>query len=72
MFNNLMKKTKNKFNKNIMKNKFLSSCPIFIIDEKLLNILHKLHSHVCHKKIYKHKRFQKFITKILTTIACQT
>ena len=61
MFRNLKKKEKNSIEKKV-KNKFFSSCPTFVFDQKLfitlvsqVNILHKLYSHVCYAMAYHHK-----------------
>ena len=78
MFRNLKKKTKKNIQlKKEVKNKFFSSYPTFIFDQKLfitfvsqINVLHKLYSHVCYAMAYHHKKFQNFNIKTLTIIAC--
>ena len=77
MLRNLKKKTEKNSNKKKVKNKFLSSCPIFVFDQKLfitfvsqINILHKLYSHVRYAMAYHQKKFQNFNIKTLTIIAC--
>ena len=77
MFRNLKKKTKKNLMKKKVKNKFFSTCPTFVFDQKLfitlvsqINILHKLYSHVRYAMAYYHKKFQNFNIKTLTIVAC--